>query len=89
MKRLTSIENNEFKIGDIVKVYSLCDKEGNELEEYDKRYVDLFKEGKIDRIFGSDINGGYVYSIEGAKYCFNKHELTHVNYFVNMNGRIN
>lgn len=66
---------NTFKLGERVKVDCLCDIEGNELKEYDQRYVDLFKEGKIDSIFGSDENGGYVYSIEGAKYCFNKFEL--------------
>jgi hypothetical protein len=68
-------EDNLFQVGDMVKVTRLCDIEGNELEEIDCRYDDLFTKGKIDFVMGSDLDGGYVYGVEGAKYCFNRYEL--------------
>lgn len=70
-----NIKNNKFEIGDIAEVTRFCDTEGNEINNECTRYHELFKKGKIDRVYGSDAKGGYVYSIEGAEYCFNRYEL--------------
>lgn len=75
LDELFNTDNNLFQSGDLVRVKTLCDTEGNELEDLDNRYNDLFKEGKIDFVFGGDYDGGYVYGVEGANYCFNKFEL--------------
>lgn len=79
------ISKNIFKMGNLVRIKKLCDIHGNEIEEdidteeIDARCIDLFKEGKINFVFGRDLNedfeAGYTYGIEGSDYCFNKFEL--------------
>ena len=75
MSKITDISNNVFKIGDMVKVDTLYDSQEGGVGQYSQRYEDLFKEGKIDFVFGNDENGGYVYGIEGCKWTFSKFEL--------------
>lgn len=84
-EKMFDTSENIFKIGDLVRIERLCDVHGNEIEENidteetDDRGIDLFKEGKINFVFGRDLNedfeAGYTYGIEGSDYCFNKFEL--------------
>lgn len=77
-ERTISKDDNAFKVGDFVEITKLCDTEGNELETKDNRYEDLFNEGVINFVMSNDSNGGYVYGIDGCKYCFNKFELKRI-----------